>query len=233
MHHGHPHSWTHTFQEGKVCYENMLMIRLRLSPSPCVCSTPWAWFDNTTEVFLSVGRQKSGLKPVSLRSFMHLIFSSPDLFTFLKFLPRLSSVTQTSRDHVLSIKWCHVKLKPARQNINQRKSLAEFPDLNFSTSGSEWRCLCDVSSTRAQFKVHTCAVESASPRPFPIYGAICRISRRVHVIGHVGQYGKYSACSKRSPLRAYKCHAVKWGSTGGNVHCLKQEAERRLKGSPW
>lgn len=47
------------------------MIRLRLSPSPCVCSTPRAWFDNTTEVFLSVGRQKTGLKPMSLCSFMH------------------------------------------------------------------------------------------------------------------------------------------------------------------
>lgn len=47
-HQGHLHTWTHIFQEWKVCYENMLMIWLWLSASPCVCTTPWVIFDITT-----------------------------------------------------------------------------------------------------------------------------------------------------------------------------------------
>lgn len=84
-HHGHLHTGTHTFQEGKVCYENMLMIWLWPSPSPQCLHNPMGliWYHNSACFCLLPHRKLKG-KP-SLCTLPHLFFSFPHHLKFLTF----------------------------------------------------------------------------------------------------------------------------------------------------
>lgn len=84
-HHGHLHTRTHTFRERKVCYENMLMIWLWLSLSPCVCTTPRVLFDITTGCVSVCYPTESWKENSSLSVVCFIWFFLPDHPKFSKF----------------------------------------------------------------------------------------------------------------------------------------------------
>lgn len=108
-HYGYLHTRTYALQEGKVCYENII-IWLWRSPFPCACRTPWVLFDITTGCVLSVTQQNAERKRISLCSLLCLIFflaQSPQIPPiFLRSL-LLSRITMTSRACFLSLKRSH------------------------------------------------------------------------------------------------------------------------------